>query len=437
MTDASSSLTAKVTSTYDRKFKSQQDGLSMLLIMGLAFTGLMSWQSVGAASSRAIAGHAGELFAFIALVNFLTSFGIPLLIIRFSGNRSSFSVKLFKFSLLITVGSTLLVALLFELLFINSRFLGLGELSLFGFLVIVFFAGLYSISTVVDARLLALGRSDLYCLRILLIIILRFAASKSVSGDSNSIFVFVVMIGAFGLTCLPFIPKLLRANSVEDDPREFVPRKELVSFASANYFSYLAMNSVLFLVPVVCARSFGHEDYLILFLVWNIVSAGFAILQQVGVLLLARSLRVSNVEQNYGTQLVRIVGLISVLVVLGWFAFRFASLDLYSMIFKKDANLVRQVAPNMWLGLLTLGPYVCMQIEARRLLRHGLLIKNSIFFAVTTLICVIYGGRNGDIKEFSNWWLIGNTLCLPFVILGLVRTTRSIGLKPRLKTSEK
>jgi hypothetical protein len=131
------------------------------------------------------------------------------------------------------------------------------------------------------------------------------------------------------------------------------------------------------------------------------------------------------------------VGLISVLVVLGWFAFRFASLDLYSMIFKKDANLVRQVAPNMWLGLLTLGPYVCMQIEARRLLRHGLLIKNSIFYAVTTLICVIYGGRNGDIKEFSNWWLIGNTLCLPFVILGLVRTTRSIGLKPRLKTSEK
>ena len=437
MTDASSSPISKVTSTYDWKFKSQQDGLSMLLIMGLAFTGLMTWQSVGAASSRDIAGHAGELFAFVALVNFLTSFGIPLLIIRFSGNRSFFSVKLFKFAILITAGSTLLVALLFELVFINSKFLGLGELSLFGFSVIVFFACMYSISTVVDARLLALGRTDLYCLRILLIIILRFAASKSVSGDSNSIFVFVVMIGAFGLTCLPFIPKLLRTSPVDDDRRESFARKELVSFASANYFSYLAMNSVLFLVPVVCARSFRHQDYLILFLVWSIVSAGFAILQQVGVLLLARSLRVSSVEQKYGTGLVRIVGSISVLVVLGWFAFRFASVDLYSMIFKKDANLVRKVAPNMWLGLLTLGPYVCMQIEARRLLRHGLLIKNSIFYAAATLTCVIYGGRNGDIEEFSNWWLIGNILCLPFVILGLVRTTRSIGLTPSLRPSEK
>lgn len=436
MTEESSSPIFTVTSTFDAKSKLRLDGLSMFLIIGLAFTGLMTWHSVGAKSSNVIAGHAGELFALVALVNFLTSFGLPLLIIRFSGNQSFFSVKLFKFAILITFGSTLLVTLLFKLLLVHLRFLGLGELSLFAFLVLVFFACLYSISTIVDARLLALGRSDLYCLRIVMIIVLRFAGSMLVSGDSDPIFVFVVMIGAFGLTSLPFIPKLLRSNPVDDDRRDYVPLNELTSFASANYFSFLATNSVLFLVPVVCARSFRHEDYLILFLVWNIVSAGFAILQQVGVLLLARSLRFSDVEQRYGIGIVPVVGSISALVVLGWFALRYASVDLYSVIFKRDASLVRDVAPKMWLGLLTLGPYVCMQIQARRLLRHGLLIKSSMFYASVTLICVIYGTRNGDIKEFSTWWLIGNIVCWPFIILVLARSTKLTVRTPNFQSSE-
>jgi hypothetical protein len=393
--------------------------LSAFLSAVLGFTGLLNWRFLTGELPREVVSQAGQLFTLVLLINFATTFGIPMMVVQFAGDRSENSARIFRLALKVTGISTFVVSVLVIYVSNAAGLLRLGSLPTGSVILVSLFASLFSISTVVDSRLLALGRHRTYSLRVLCIIVLRFALSFALSASADVVTVFAVMIGAFWMTSLPLIRGLLQLDSEEFASSVETSNRYLISFALSNYVSYLALNCVVFLLPAVGVNFLGDSDYLTFFLAWSFVSAGFAAFQQFGLmmspLLMSKSSNVGRSLYCFTAFVLPICGL----VVLGWAVLAFAPIDLYEVLFKHDARQLRLITPRLWLGLISLGPFLGLQIQLRLLLRLKLMITISFLFATLLMILIVFGARHGGLEDIASWWLIGNLVTVPPFLYGL------------------
>jgi hypothetical protein len=393
--------------------------LSGFLGVVLGLVGLLNWRYLTGELPRELVSQAGQLFTLVMLINFTTSFGIPMVVVQFARYRSENSANIFRLALKVTGISTFVTSVLVMYVSNAVGLLRLGSLPTGSVILVSLFASLFSISTVVDSRLFALGRYRTYCLRLLCIMVLRFALSFALSANVDVVTVFAVMIGAFWMTSLPLIPGLLQFDTVEIASSVKPTNRYLISFAMSNYVSYLALNCVVFLLPAVGVNFLGDSDYLTFFFAWSFVSAGFAAFQQFGSMMLPRLMSESSNVGRSSYCFTVVVLPICGLVILGWAALSFAPLELYEVLFKHDARQLRLITPRLWLGLISLGPFLGFQLELRRLLRLKLLVNISFLYATFLLFLIFFGARRGGIEDIASWWLVGNLLTvLPF-LLGL------------------
>lgn len=393
--------------------------LSGFLNVVLGLAGLLNWRFLTGELPRELVSQAGQLFTLVMLINFATSFGIPMVVVQFAGNRSENSAKIFRLALKVTGISTFVASVLVMYVSNAAGLLRLGSLPTASVILVSLFASLFSISTVVDSRLLALGRYRTYSLRVLCIMVLRFVLSFALSADVDVVTVFAVMIGAFWMTSLPLIRGLLQFDTEELVSSAKSSNRYLISFAMSNYVSYLALNCVVFLLPAVGVNFLGDSDYLTFFFAWSFVSAGFAAFQQFGLMMLPLLMsKSSNVGRSLYCFTV-VVSPICGLVILGWAVLAFVPIELYEVLFKHDARQLRLITPKLWLGLISLGPFLGFQLELRRLLRLKLLVNISFLFATFLLFLIVFGARHGGLEDIASWWLVGNLLTVPPFLLGL------------------
>jgi len=221
------------------------------------------------------------------------------------------------------------------------------------------------------------------------------------------------------MTSLPLIRGLLQSDSAEPASSVTPTHRYLISFAMSNYVSYLALNCVVFLLPSVGVNFLGDSDYLTFFLSWSFVSAGFAAFQQFGLMMLPLLMsKWSN--EGRGLYCFTVVVLpICGLVALGWAVLAFAPIEIYEVLFKHDARQLRLITPRLWLGLISLGPFLGLQLVLRLLLRLKLLVTISFLFATLLLALIVFGARRGGLEDIASWWLVGNLLTVPLFLLGL------------------
>ena len=80
------------------------------VVLGLA--GLLNWRFLTGELPRELVSQAGQLFTLVMLINFATSFGIPMVVVQFAGNRSENSAKIFRLALKVTGISTFVASVL-------------------------------------------------------------------------------------------------------------------------------------------------------------------------------------------------------------------------------------------------------------------------------------------------------------------------------------
>jgi O-antigen/teichoic acid export membrane protein len=231
-------------------------------------------------------GRAAALFSATLFVCYLTSLGLPIAASRYASDRTQGSATLFAWSLLLTIGSSLVGVLAFVAFApdsirdaLDSWRPGLAWLAMF-----LLVAGM-SISILVDVRLMALRRWSMVFLRSLLIAVLRLPFLLWVPDTGSALYVYVVAAGGFALTGVAFLWPLARHDGLRLRPLPAVARRA-AQFAGVNYLGQLAVQAPFFAVPFAVLVQVTAVENARFYLSWGVMSVVYISVTMIGQALL-------------------------------------------------------------------------------------------------------------------------------------------------------
>jgi O-antigen/teichoic acid export membrane protein len=246
-------------------------------------------------------GRAAALFSASLFVCYLTSLGLPVAVSRYAPDRSQGSATLFAWSLVLTIGSSLVGVLAFAAFAPESirDALGSSRPGLAWLAVLLLVAGI-SISILVDIRLMALRRWPTVFLRSLLIAVLRLPFVLWVPDAGSAFYVYVVAAGGFALTGLAFLWLLVRQDGFRLRPLPTVAGRA-ARFAGVNYLGQLAVQAPLFAVPFVVLVQVAAVENARFYLSWGVMSVVYIGVTMIGQALLVEGGRGGADDRRQGT----------------------------------------------------------------------------------------------------------------------------------------
>lgn len=386
----------------------------------LAVTGFLSWRLQERWYDAETVASATSIFALITFMNFATSFGVPPTVTRFSSEQSGYGPALFSHATWFAFYTTAIPTTLVLLVLNGSHAAGDKPLSIVAIALVALISGALAISTIVDAQLFALGRHILFAGRVFASIGLRAVLISLLKEPGDGVVVFCAMMLPLGATGLLLIP------IVKSDVNKWVSsakmnRQELVGFALSNYWAHFTVGGVILVAPVIVARSLTNERYIGFFLGWSVVSAGFFIIQQIGLMSLGRIRHMADERQVVLKESIRVGAMIWAFVIVGNLMMLIPTAHHYEVVFGKDSAVEKFAVLKLWFGLISLGPYTCLQIMCRNMTRNRMLSLYSALYAAFMLSAIIIGSFYGSVDEISSWWFYANVLMTGVMVDGVRR----------------
>jgi O-antigen/teichoic acid export membrane protein len=379
---------------------------TMLLSAG----GFLFWMLVARRLDADTVGAGASLFSVAFFLVYATNLGVPVLVTRYALDRSPRSVAITSVSLIATAVSGALGAIVF--LLISPADVGepLGGRTVSAGLVMVLLVVSVSVSTVVDARLIASMRLPAHFARLAAVTALRLAGVAVIPASDDGLVLFVVATWAFGATSIVLLPSILRSHSGRrvDHRVLTVERSQLVRFSLSNYLGQLALQGPVFLTPLLVLVAVSPADYSHFYLAWGFASVLLMISLILSQTLLAeasnrgRSDERTLLAAHVGVGLA--VGAAIATTVLGrWLA---------TTVYGEPYEPVGDLLPRLMLGC---GPATVAAIvvsEARYAERNRNMLLTSLPFVTLVGISVAVGAQLGNAEGAAAGWLIGNLLSL-------------------------
>jgi hypothetical protein len=279
-----------------------------------------------------------------------------------------------------------------------------------------------SVSILVDARLTALGRWSTVFWRTTAIAVARLLAFPLIPVDDDGRWVFLVAAGAYGITALPVLPSVLRAEGRWPRWRPVVAVRELVRYAGVNYVGQLAVQAPFYVTPVVVLLEVSSDDNAAFYVAWGVTSVVI-----VGVQVVAQALLAAGRGEVVADRRSAVAGALSVALLITGLAAVVALVAapavraLFGDGFDDVATHLRLLVPGCIPWSITM-----LSLTDARLRADG---RTTIFISVVYAVCgvgavlagVIIGGAIGG----SAGWLVGNVvagaLALPTLLRALAR----------------
>ncbi len=382
----------------------------------LSAGGFLFWLLVARQFDGDVVGAGASLFSVCFFLIYATNLGMPVLITRYAVDRSSRSASITAAAMAVTSLSGALGAVIFVLVASPEVLDPLGGRHLSAVALMVIVAVSVSVSTVVDARLIASLRLREYTGRVLAITILRLLSILVIPVADDGLWLFVASVWAFGATSLVFIPSVVRASS--GTPRVASPGvpdpAALVRFSLSNYLGQLALQGPIFLTPLLVLISVDSAEYSDFYLAWGFASVLLMLSQMIGQTLLAeasnngRSDRRTALAIGVGVALALAAALVTAL------AGRWLAVTVYG----EQYEGVGGALPWLMLGCAPAAVASVAVSEARYAERNRAVLWASVPFALLIALGVAVGAAAGDARGASMGWLIGSVAALgPSLVL--------------------
>lgn len=251
------------------------------------------WLVAARLAGKDAVGNASAMFTACFLLALLASPGMVVTVSRFGTGVDRRPTAVYAWSLLVSVAGAMVTAIAFVSIGpgrVDDALDGLHPVLAAALLAIVI--ACLSASNLVDVRLM--GRREWHWLfaRHAAITVVRFAGIPFISTDDGGRSLFLLAIGAFAITGLPFLPVTLRSST--GWPRLGDLRDDVATiarFAATNSVSQLAIQGTALLAPLTILAWETSERFAEFYIAWGIMSVVFAGIQLVTQILLVEGSR--------------------------------------------------------------------------------------------------------------------------------------------------
>lgn len=376
----------------------------------LSAGGFAFWMLVARRLGGEAVGAGASLFSVAFFLVYATNLGLPVLVTRYALDRGERSVAITAVALIFTAVSGAVGAVAFVAVSPVDILEPLGGRTVLAVALMVIIVMSISISTIVDARLIASSRFPAYFLRVAAVTVLRLAGVALIPAADDGFVLFLVSVWAFGATSIVMLPSVLRSvgGFRIDHHVLLAERRHLVRFSTSNYAGQLALQGPVFLTPLLVLISVAALEFSRFYLAWGVTSVLLMVSQILSQTLLAEASNRGRSDQRTLVATTLGVGFavgasLAAVAVGPWLA-----ASLYGEQYRKVGDLLP------WL-LLGCGPAAVVAVvvsEARYAERNRGVLLTSMPFALLVSMAVAVGARLGGAEGASVGWLVGNLASL-------------------------
>lgn len=386
--------------------------LTLGSVVMLSIGGLLFWLLVAQRCDDSAVGAGAKLFSATFFLAFIAQLGLPILVTRYATDQSDVSSRITSVALAVVACSGVAIACLFVAVAPVGLLAPLGGRTLTSVLLLAIFVSSVSISTVVDARLLALSQVRAYALRLALITVFRLLSIICIPESDDGSSIFICSVFSFGLSSVFFIRASVQVESLGSLGREAeIERPDLRAmayFSLSNYFGQLAFQAPILLVPFLVAFWDSEDAFSKFYVAWNLSTVLLVALVVLGQTFLAEVSASGWTRSQSGFVTVVGVGLSLVASVLMLAVGR----PIVSALYGPSYELVGTLLPWLTLGC---GPAAVLMIvlnEARYAERNLAVNAISVPYALIVCLGTIIGAKLDGTYGASVAWLIGNLVSL-------------------------
>lgn len=261
---------------------------SIWMLGGTAVVSLGSfifWISAARLAPRESVGVAAALFSVVTFLNYATSLGLPITLSRFANATARSSSVLFTWALVLTSLSSIVGVAIFALFAPRTIANALGSMDSWAILTLSV-TGM-SLSVLVDIRCMTLRLWRWFFWRTVAISVVRLPFLLLLPDSDPALFLFVVVVGPYGLTGVFWLVALLVSAKerirVRPAPEQ---TPAIVRYSILNYFGQLALQGPFFVVPLIALSMLSAEANASFYLAWGIMSVVVISVQMPGQVLL-------------------------------------------------------------------------------------------------------------------------------------------------------
>lgn len=389
----------------------------------VSFGSFLFWLLVAQSTPAADVGRAAALFSSTLFVCYLTSLGLPIAVSRYATDRTQGSATLFAWSLLLTLGSSLVGVLLFAAAAPASIRESLaGWPSGLGWLVVFLLVTGFAISVLVDVRLMALRRWSLVFWRSVLSGTIRLPFLLWVPETDAALYLYAVAAGGFAITGVAFLVPLARRDWLRLRPLPVRARRAF-RFAGVNYLGQLAIQGPFFVVPFAVLVHVNAVENARFYLSWGVMAVVYVSIQVIGQALLveggrggADHQRQAAVAMGAGVGL----GSVATLLSLGLGA-------LLAGLYGPAYGAVATLLPLLMAGTIPFAVTMTLLTTARIREHARSTITVAVVFAVAVLVPTVFLASSHGAEGAAWGWTIGNTIAAVLAFLASRMPERGSG----------
>ncbi len=364
-------------------------------------------------------GRATGLFSVVFFLSYATNLGLPIAISRFGSSSDDLAAQRFRLAFEASIVSSAMGAAIFLLADPRTLLAPVFQRgSLSGWLVVIALTVGIAVSILVDVRLMGLRRWKSVFARSSAIAIVRIPPLLWAVSDDSGFWIFVVAVGGYAVTALPYVPLVLRGGGHPD--RSWQAHGYVVTYSAVNYVSQLAVQAPLFVTPLVVALSVESADNATFYLSWGIMTVVY-----LGIHLLGRTLLVegSRAGAALDVQSYRVLA-IALAVAIGATIVSLPAGPLIEAMYGNQHDEMSTLLPLLMAGTIPWAlTRTCLAIaRSRAATRENLVV--AAWSAVTALSGVALGGLAGGAVGSAAGWAVG---CAASLLVAVPVLFRQLG----------
>lgn len=376
----------------------------------LSVSGFLFWVVAARSFSPDEIGAAGLIFSDTFFLVYLTSLGIPILITRYANDSSERSSIITLISLVVTCFTGTIGGLAFTVVAPSTFLDPLGGRTLLAVANVVLCVAAVSISTVVDARLIATLQVELYATRVALISVSRFLLLIIAPKQNSTTFLCLVAIWPYGITALPFLKYSMthKIRVMSRNWRGLEGWSELIRFSARNYAAQLFLQAPIFATPVLVRPFLSSAEYGGFYLTWSVSTVGLILIQMLNQTFLAESVKQGNLGPRTRQVLTIAVGISLSAAVFSIFV----GSQVLSLLFGSRFAQFDALLTYLMLGNATSAVVFVAVSRSRIIGRGNQVIFISFPYTVLALVSAVFGAAIGGATGIGIGWSIGGAISL-------------------------
>jgi O-antigen/teichoic acid export membrane protein len=353
-------------------------------------------------------GNASAMFTACFLLSLLASPGLVITVSRFGSEPRRTPTAVYAWSLLVSLAGAVIVAALFTVSAprrVDDALAGLPPAATLAILAAM--VGGQAVSALTDVRLIGRREWEWLFARHAAITVIRLAGLAFVGSDPNGRRLFLLAIGAFALTGLPFVPASLRTS--DGWPRLGDIRghtASVVNYSLTNAVGQLAIQGTALLAPLTVLGWVSSDEFAELYIGWGIMSVVFAGIQLVTQILLVEGSRAGAGRPHQIRTALQVTVGGAVVASVASIPFQALVPRLYGDDFAATAELILPLMTGTVPWAVTGVALTAARIRAD----HRQSVMISAVFAVAVIGLVMIGTMLGGTMGASVGWLAGSTV---------------------------